>query len=73
MVVDSTRPHFVGVDPDILSTGLVFYYLKVSDHNQIKVQLLATTCMTTHSLIVGTDIINIFMCFIGWIYINRTS
>lgn len=23
------QPHFVGVDPDILSTGLVFYYLKV--------------------------------------------
>ena len=30
MIVDSQRPHFVGVDPDILSTGLVFYYLKVS-------------------------------------------
>ena len=30
MVVDSMRPHFVGVDPDILSTGLVFYYLKVN-------------------------------------------
>ena len=29
MVVDSMQPHFVGVDPDILSTGLVFYYLKV--------------------------------------------
>lgn len=29
MIVDSQRPHFVGVDPDILSTGLVFYYLKV--------------------------------------------
>ncbi len=29
MVVDSIQPHFVGVDPDILSTGLVFYYLKV--------------------------------------------
>lgn len=28
MVVDSEQPHFVGVDPDILSTGLVFYYLK---------------------------------------------
>lgn len=29
MVVDSMQPHFVGVDPDILSTGLVFFYLKV--------------------------------------------
>lgn len=29
MVVDSKQPHFVGVDPDLLSTGLVFYYLKV--------------------------------------------
>lgn len=29
MVVDSDQPHFVGVDPDILSTGLVFYYLRV--------------------------------------------
>ena len=29
MVVDSEQPHFVGVDPDFLSTGLVFYYLKV--------------------------------------------
>lgn len=29
MVVDSEQPHFVGVDPDILSTGLVFYYFKV--------------------------------------------
>lgn len=29
MVVDSMQPHFVGVDPDILSTGLVFYYLRV--------------------------------------------
>lgn len=30
MIVDSQRPHFVGVDPDVLSTGLVFYYLKVN-------------------------------------------
>ncbi len=29
MVVDSMRPHFVGIDPDVFSTGLVFYYLKV--------------------------------------------
>ena len=29
MVVDSKRPHFVGIDPDAFSTGLVFYYLKV--------------------------------------------
>ncbi len=29
MVVDSMRPHFVGIDPDLFSTGLVFYYLKV--------------------------------------------
>lgn len=30
MVINSEKPHLVGVDPDILSTGLVFYYLKVA-------------------------------------------
>jgi hypothetical protein len=29
LVVHSDHPHLVGVDPDILSTGLVFLYLKV--------------------------------------------
>ena len=29
MVVNSEQPHLVGMDPDILSTGLVFYYLQV--------------------------------------------
>lgn len=28
MVVHSDQPHLVGIDPDILSTGLVFFYLK---------------------------------------------
>ena len=31
MVVHSDQPHLVGIDPDILSTGLVFFYLKVSE------------------------------------------
>ena len=35
MVVDSVQPHFVGVDPDILSTGLVFYYLRVKHAHTI--------------------------------------
>lgn len=30
VVVHSDQPHLVGIDPDILSTGLVFFYLKVS-------------------------------------------
>ena len=29
LVVESENPHLVGIDPDILSTGLVFFYLKV--------------------------------------------
>lgn len=29
MVVQSDQPHLVGLDPDILSTGLVFFHLKV--------------------------------------------
>jgi hypothetical protein len=28
MVIHSDQPHLVGIDPDILSTGLVFFYLK---------------------------------------------
>ena len=34
MVVHSDQPHLVGIDPDILSTGLVFFYLKVSCHDE---------------------------------------
>ena len=37
MVVDSQEPHFVGVDPDILSTGLVFYYFNVRCRSAISI------------------------------------
>ena len=48
MVVDSEQPHFVGVDPDILSTGLVFYYLKVS-RLVCKASGFHHTCTHTHT------------------------
>ena len=32
MMIHSNQPHLVGIDPDILSTGLVFFYLKVYIH-----------------------------------------
>ena len=52
MVVDSEQPHFVGVDPDILSTGLVFYYLKVSRLGHIAYLYLHTGTRThTHTYV----------------------
>ena len=54
MVVDSQQPHFVGVDPDILSTGLVFYYVKVCKCFFAGTSLLLTCC----------DKCN----FLGWFY-----
>ena len=46
MVVDSEQPHFVGVDSDILSTGLVFYYLKVSNCvEHVQVVIFSAVCL----------------------------
>lgn len=29
IILDSDRPHLVGIDDDLLSTGVTFYHLKV--------------------------------------------
>lgn len=30
MVLDSELPHLIGIDDDLLSTGIILYHLKVS-------------------------------------------
>lgn len=32
MVLDSELPHLIGIDDDLLSTGIILYHLKVCRH-----------------------------------------
>jgi len=64
MVVDSMQPHFVGVDSDILSTGLVFYYLKVRVNKQV-----TTTITSIHR---GRDIYFVVV-LLSYVVLNKLS
>lgn len=34
VVLDSELPHLIGIDDDLLSTGIILYHLKVRNHLQ---------------------------------------
>ena len=37
VILDSELPHLIGIDDDILSTGIMLYHLKVSCHGNMMV------------------------------------